>query len=132
VDDYYRALRFRTDAAIEVAAALTRYNIELVRYEEIKGTLLEFFAIDYLADPCRQAARLPKPGSVPRPDRMPTIPDAPTNPREQLPGIKLPVLDPPVAGIVDDAEATIARVELLPPTPAWSSTSTPRGISLQR
>ncbi|MFG0262157.1 MAG: hypothetical protein ACF788_07190, partial [Novipirellula sp. JB048] len=60
LDDYYRAIRARTDAAIAVAETLTRYNIEIIRFEELKGTLLDFFAIDYIGDPCRQAAALPK------------------------------------------------------------------------
>ncbi len=60
LDDYYRAIRSRTDAAIAVAETLTRYNFELVRFEEIKGTLLDFFAIQYLGDPCRQSISLPK------------------------------------------------------------------------
>ena len=51
----------------EVAAALNRYNVEIVRYEETKGTLLEFFAIDFCGDPCRQAAKLRKSGTKRRP-----------------------------------------------------------------
>ncbi|WP_146592893.1 TolC family protein [Novipirellula galeiformis] len=60
LDDYYRAIRARTDAAIAVTETLTKYNFEIVRYEELKGTLLDFFAIDYLGDPCRQSLALPK------------------------------------------------------------------------
>ena len=60
LDDYYFAIRSRTDAAIAVAETLTEYNFEMVRFEEIKGTLLDFFAIDYLGDPCRQSIALPK------------------------------------------------------------------------
>jgi outer membrane protein TolC len=70
LDDYYRALRGRTDAAIEVAQTLNRYNAELVRYEAIKGTLLEFFAIDYCGDPCRQTRKLGKPGVMRTPVMM--------------------------------------------------------------
>ncbi|EMI22115.1 outer membrane efflux protein [Rhodopirellula maiorica SM1] len=60
LDDYYRAIRSRTDAAIAVAGTLTNYNFEIVQFEEIKGTLLDFFAIYYLGDPCRQSIALPK------------------------------------------------------------------------
>lgn len=126
LDDYYDALRDHTDAAIEVAEALTRYNIELVRYEKAKGTLLEFFAVDYCGDPCRQAKRLRKSdvlrcpvqvGAMPRDNRIPafapelgvptsqsptplpdlSIPPLPTQPPTRLPPTAAPTRLPPVS-----------------------------------
>lgn len=61
LNEYLNSLRFRTAAATDKAAVLARYNSELVRLEERKGTLLDFFGIDFLADPCRQSAKLPPP-----------------------------------------------------------------------
>ena len=40
LNDYLAAIRFRIDAATEAAAVLARYNADLVRLEEIQGTLL--------------------------------------------------------------------------------------------
>ncbi len=152
LDDYYRALRFRTDAAIEVAAALNRYNAELVRYEEIKGTLLEFFAIDYDGDPCRQAVRLPKPGV-----RRPPIVMAPSQNELWPPGADAnggergdAELNPEELGAEElnaeefgvgttrDGETGVrapakwSTFKPLPKTPPrWPITSTPHGISFQ-
>ncbi len=59
LNEYLRALRFRTDSAIEQATLTAEYNSAVVRLEELKGTLLSFFAITFPGDPCNQLARLP-------------------------------------------------------------------------
>ncbi len=113
VNDYYRAIRFRTDAAIEVAAAVNRYNLELVRYEEIKGTLLAFFAVEYVGDPCRQAAKLRKPG-MHRPPVLVTTGQDPVRAWESDHSSS----EPPAAEKIDSQEATSAKDQpLLTPLP---------------
>jgi outer membrane protein TolC len=59
LNDYLNAIRFKTNAETDRAALLAEYNIELARLESIKGTLLDFFGVQFLGDPCRQAQRLP-------------------------------------------------------------------------
>jgi outer membrane protein TolC len=54
LNDYLAAMRFRTDAATEAALLLSKYNGQLVRLEEVKGTLLSFFDIDLVDDPSGQ------------------------------------------------------------------------------
>ncbi|MCA9217548.1 MAG: TolC family protein, partial [Planctomycetales bacterium] len=82
LNDYLAAIRFRTDAAADRAAIIARYNTELVRLEETKGTLLSFLGIEYLADPCNQLSCFQMPsaplGSPPvaRNSEEPIAPDA--------------------------------------------------------
>jgi outer membrane protein TolC len=122
LDDYYRALRFRTDAAIEVAETLNRYNVELVLYEEIKGTLLDFFAIDYMGDPCRQAAALNR---VPRPVLGAPIPNSRWTGSSGLPSLR----GEPEGMLGGEGTIGTGREELPPPNPDWQQTPTPQGIS---
>ncbi len=118
LDDYFRALRFRTDAAIDVAASLNRYNVELVGYEEIKGTLLDFFAIEYLGDPCRQTARLRPSGARCPPVIVTQTPDA-----ESTLGSEPALADPSAESTHENEEASESSVEELPmPTPEAEST----------
>ncbi len=58
LNDYLLAVRARTDAAIDEATLLASYNADLVRLEQVKGTLLARFEIDFAYDPCRQLKRL--------------------------------------------------------------------------
>jgi len=58
LNDYFAALRARTDAVSEAAAAKATYNTAIVQLEERKGTLLNFYGIDFSLDPCRQTDRL--------------------------------------------------------------------------
>lgn len=60
LNDYLDAIRFQTDAAAGKAELLADYNIELVKIEESKGTLLDFFGVYLAGDPCRQVERLSK------------------------------------------------------------------------
>jgi hypothetical protein len=54
LNDYLLAVRARTDAAIDTATLLAGYNADLVRLEQVKGTLLARYGIDMAYDPCRQ------------------------------------------------------------------------------
>lgn len=58
LNDYLNAIRFQTDVATTWARNLAEFNIQLARIEEIKGTILEFYGIDFPADPCHQAKLL--------------------------------------------------------------------------
>ena len=124
LDDYYRAIRFRTDAAIEVAAALNRYNFELVRYQEIQGTLLDFFAVDYVGDPCRQAAKLRKSGTR----RLPVF-VRPTQDVQQTPESYAPILDTVEAGMIIDEEMTASKGERFVPSYARPLATKPPAIA---
>ena len=84
LNDYLAALRFRTDAATDAAAVLAKYNADLVRLEETKGTLLALFDIDLAYDPCRQLWKYGVPAvsplnleSAPPPARLPPTAPAP-------------------------------------------------------
>ncbi len=59
LNEYLNSLRFRTAVATERAELVAEYNAELVRLEEIKGTLLDYFGIEFLGDPSRHATCLP-------------------------------------------------------------------------
>ena len=94
LDDYFLALRSQTDAAAVSADALASYNIELIRLEQTKGTILSFFAVDYLRDPCLQATRLatPDPAQIlPPPPIEPQADDSvPATPPAAAAGLPLP------------------------------------------
>src|SRR5207248_806998 len=51
LNDYLMAVRFRTDAAIDTAVDLASYNADLVRLEQVKGTLLVRYGIEIAYDP---------------------------------------------------------------------------------
>ncbi len=90
LNDYFDALRFRTDSATNAARVLTDYNGELIRLEEVKGTLLGFFEICYDEDPCQQSehlnrfeemqSRTPTPLSEPEEVPLPAGPTASQRP----------------------------------------------------
>ena len=61
LNEYLNSLRFRTSAATDQADLIARYNSEMLRLEDTKGTILEFFGIAFNADPCRQSANFPRP-----------------------------------------------------------------------
>ncbi|QEG40743.1 TolC family protein [Roseimaritima ulvae] len=90
LNDYYFAIRSRTDATIAVAEALNQYNFQMVRFEEVQGTLLEFFAIDYVSDPCRQASRL-APLAVP----ATALPESPTAGERLIDRLQSATIDQP-------------------------------------
>jgi hypothetical protein len=71
LNDYLDSIQFKTDAATERAELLANYNTVLVQLEQAKGTLLQFFAVNYVNDPCFQAARLGPPPT--HPDDVPGV-----------------------------------------------------------
>ncbi|HEY2411770.1 MAG TPA: TolC family protein [Pirellulaceae bacterium] len=60
LNDYLLAVRARTDAAIDTATLLASYNADLVRLEQVKGTLLYRYGIDFAYDPCKQVKTFEK------------------------------------------------------------------------
>ena len=74
LNDYLLAVRARTDAAIDEATLLASYNADLVRLEQVKGTLLARFDIDFAYDPCRQLKQLAP--ALARPGQILTQPEA--------------------------------------------------------
>ena len=74
LNDYLLAVRARTDAAIDEATLLASYNADLVRLEQVKGTLLTRFDIDFAYDPCRQLKQLAP--ALARPGQILTQPEA--------------------------------------------------------
>ena len=61
LNEYLNSLRIRTRAATERAELLAAYNSDLVKLEEQKGTLLDFFCVSLLGDPCRRTTNWPRP-----------------------------------------------------------------------
>jgi outer membrane protein TolC len=66
LNDYLLAVRARTDAATDAATLLAGYNADLVRLEQVKGTLLGRYGIDMAYDPCRQLKIVDAADSWPR------------------------------------------------------------------
>jgi outer membrane protein TolC len=109
LNDYLLAVRARTDAAIDTATLLASYNADLVRLEQVKGTLLYRYNIDFAYDPCRQLKTFEKSLYGPPPEAAGT----PTPAGQTLP---LPAAGSPPT--VEELPAVPARgtaYELQPP-----------------
>ncbi len=121
LNDYLAAIRFRIDAATEAAAVLARYNADLVRLEEIQGTLLASSNIDLAYDPCQQlwrygvsaaapAEAVPAPAPDPQPATEPSGPSRLVPPAE--PG--RPPAAPQAPPLPADRATPVARGDSLP------------------
>jgi outer membrane protein TolC len=93
LNDYLLALRFRTDSAAETAGLLAAYNTDLIRLEEVKGTLLRTLDINLAYDPCSQIRELADP-----PAGLRVEPARPIGPEElPAPQPATPAPQPPAA-----------------------------------
>jgi hypothetical protein len=132
LNDYLLAVRARTDAAIDTATLLASYNADLVRLEQVKGTLLYRYGIDFAYDPCKQVQTFEKaiyglpsgPVAAPTPADQTLPPPTTDNPRatEELPGVPVgeaaykpqPPLEwaPPIENAPRVEETSVLRLPL--------------------